>query len=122
MVKEYAKPNSNQLKAAQMYSNDDFVKVYSTRVGNRKSEFDTPIFYEAVELAKANPNSYVKFYSFASPEFMEVKRKGQACAQFATKYFKDNKMNNYVATSRKTGNKTEVFIVNVVEVLDITEE
>ena len=106
------KADMNQASDLEVLSIEEFDKQYGLSGRGKTSEFDIPMFYDAVELAKKNPNMFVKYYSFTSKDYKQVKRKGQACAQFATKYFKDNKMTTYVATTRKIGYGVEVFIIN----------
>ena len=110
------KADMNQATEITVLSVEEFDKQYGITGRGRTSEFDIPMFYDAVELAKKNPNMFVKFYSFTSKDNKVVKRTGQACAQFATKYFKDKGMTNFVATTRKQGYGVEVFIINEQEI------
>ena len=101
----------NEVSEPVMFSEADFFKSYPSR-SNRVSEYYTPTFIAAVELAIDNPDMFVRFYSFSSQELLAVKRKAGACATFAKKYFKDNDMDNFVVFTRKLGNKVEVFMIN----------
>lgn len=102
----------NQQKEITVLSADEFDKQYGITGRGRTSEFDIPMFHDAVEIAKKNPNMFVKWYSFSSSSFAAVKNKGHASAGFATKYFKEKGMDNFFATQRKQGNRVEVFIIN----------
>tara|TARA_R100000084_G_C4603888_1_gene124581 strand:- start:173 stop:526 length:354 start_codon:yes stop_codon:yes gene_type:complete len=102
----------NQQKEIIVLSADEFDKQYGITGRGRTSEYDVPMFYDAVEIAKKNPNMFVKWYTFSSSSHKQVKSKGHASAGFATKYFKQNGMDNFVATQRKQGNRVEVFIIN----------
>ena len=101
----------NEVSEPVMFSEADFFKSYPSR-SNRVSEYYTPTFIAAVELAIDNPDMFVRFYSFSSKELLAVRRKAGACATFAKKYFKDNDMDNFVVFTRKLGNKVEVFMIN----------
>lgn len=101
----------NEVSEPVMFSEADFFKTYPSR-SNRVSEYYTPTFIAAVELAIDNPDMFVRFYSFSSQELLAVRRKAGACSTFAKKYFKDNDMDNFVVFSRTLGNKCEIFMVN----------
>ncbi len=54
----------NQQKEITVLSADEFDKQYGITGRGRTSEFDIPMFYDAVEIAKKNPNMFVKWYLF----------------------------------------------------------
>mgnify|MGYP005709386045 FL=1 len=108
-----SKMDMNQASELQMLSKADFVKEYGLRSkGGGTSEYNTQMFHDAVAMAVDNPNKFIRFYKFTSKEYKVVKRKGQACAQFATKFFKTEGLDTFVATTRKRGYGVEVFLIN----------
>ena len=108
----------NEVSEPVMFSEKDFFKKYPNK-SNRVSEYYTPTFIAAVELAIDNPDMFVRFYAYSSQELLAVRRKAGACATFAKKYFRDNKMDNFVVFTRNLGNKCEIFMVNSSDPLNL---
>lgn len=109
------KKDWNEVESPTIFDESDFFKKFPSNNGGRASEFYTPVFIKAVEMAIDNPDKFIRFYSYSSPDLLLVGRKGGACATFAKKYFKDNELDNFVVFQRKLGNKVQVFMVNATE-------
>ena len=116
MVRKLLQPVTNEVGNIQILGVEEFDENYNTHLGGRNSNYISAYhvaeFDVALELAKDNPNKYIKFFALYNEDLERLKRQCTAAQSYYKNYFKRNNLNNYSVTRRTQGNKVTFFITN----------
>ena len=102
MVRKLLQPVNNEVGNIQILGVEEFDENYNTHLGGRNSNYISAYhvaeFDVALELAKDNPNKYIKFFALYNEDLERLKRQCTAAQSYYKNYFKRNNLDNYSVT------------------------